>query len=462
MLDGEQLDDFITKAIALAAAQTSLDNTTAAVPIVNNFGVVRGVLITKKIYGITFEDLELLDVYAQQTVSTIENVTLNEKLIYFQDLLGKRLDQFVLLHYVSKEIHDTPHYHGALERYLRISRSPMGLNFKGSAMYIVGDAGLEKAVLVNDLLVMEPPVPITMVSKLVRQAQQTRCYQLDASQRQLAFPLLADGRVFAIMEVADDKVITDEQLQIFEIFAVQTSSVLDNRRLRMRLEEIVEERTRELQQAYDQLNQWNQTLERRVDERTVELQAAKTAMEDSHALLEAANAKLLRISMLDGLTEVANRRRFNQLLEEEWKRACEKERQISLIMLDVDCFKSYNDTYGHLAGDQILRLVAGTMETVAGDKNGVVSRYGGEEFAVLLPGFECASAVELAEQLRQAVETLRIENCSSTVGPYLTVSLGVYSLVPVAGSLPGDLIREADVALYRAKQAGRNRVFASA
>ena len=457
-IDPAALELFVKKAIATGVSQTSPDNTQAAVPIINNCNEIKGVLVTEKRYGITFEDLELLDVYAQQTVSTIENVTLNEKLIYFQDLLAKRLDQFVLLHYVSKEIHDTLDYFGALEKYLQISCSPMGLGFKNSAMYIVGETGWQKAVLIENRLRIVALEATDIVNEMICRAQRERCYQLDISQRRLAFPLLADNRVFAVMEVIHDESITDDQLQIFQIFAVQTSSVLDNRLLRLHLEEIVDERTQELKKAYDQLNEWNQTLEKRVEARTRELQAAKAAVEESHCLLEKANAKLLRISMLDGLTEVANRRQFNQVLEQEWQQSASQE--ISLIMLDVDRFKIYNDTYGHQAGDQVLQLVAETMEEVAADLGGLVSRYGGEEFAVLLPGIERFAAAELAEKIRQAVEGLAIENRQSGETPLLTVSLGVYSMWSGNGASPGDLIQGADTALYRAKQNGRNQVFA--
>lgn len=407
-IDPRQLDGFILAAIESKASNTSADNTSAAIPIVNNYGDVKGVLVVEKAYGITFEDIELLDVYAQQTVSTIENVTLNEKLIQYQDLLGQKLDQFVLLHYVSKEIHDTGNYYDVLEKYLRVSMSPVGFHFRESALYIVTERSWEKAVIAGNRLVMEPVSAMGDISQLVLGAWQEKVYQMDPSLRRLAFPLLAEGRVFAIMEIFHDTVITEEQVQTFEIFAMQTSSVLENRRLKL--------------------------------------------------LLEGANEKLLRISMIDGLTGVFNRRRFDQVLEAQWRRSLTSSRPLSLIILDVDCFKSYNDTYGHLAGDQVLKQIAATLNAFADGQENLTARYGGEEFVVLLTDGGRENAVDLANSVRIAIEKLEIENKNSTVGPYLTVSMGVCCMIPSRQANAVDLILGADAALYRAKTTGRNRV----
>jgi len=174
--------------------------------------------------------------------------------------------------------------------------------------------------------------------------------------------------------------------------------------------------------------------------------------------LEARNAELARLSAVDGLTGVGNRRNFDQMLDLEWKRAAREHTDLSLVLIDVDFFKRYNDAYGHLAGDDCLRQVARALAAVINRPADSVSRYGGEEFAVLLPATHADGAHGVAEALRQAVEALQLEHRASDVGPYVTLSLGVTTLKPVPGSSPNELITTADQALYEAKRDGRNRV----
>ena len=168
--------------------------------------------------------------------------------------------------------------------------------------------------------------------------------------------------------------------------------------------------------------------------------------------------ELRRLSYLDGLTGVANRRRFDEALGLEWRRMTRDAKPLSLIMCDIDFFKAYNDTYGHQGGDDSLRLVANTLNSVLGRPGDLVARYGGEEYVVILPETDSQGAKFLAEKMRSRVESLGIIHVSSQVCEVLTISLGVATTIPTRGSLPDELISAADQALYEAKKEGRNRV----
>jgi diguanylate cyclase (GGDEF)-like protein len=170
--------------------------------------------------------------------------------------------------------------------------------------------------------------------------------------------------------------------------------------------------------------------------------------------LEAVNEKLHQQAILDDLTGIANHRRFREFLDHEWRRAARNSTSISIVLIDVDRFKSYNDTYGHQAGDQCLRRVAEALREAASRATDLVARYGGEEFVAVLTDTDEAGAVEVAEKMREQVESLNIAH-SETLR--ITVSAGVASATPLSGT-PDDLIRAADEALYQAKRSGRNQV----
>ncbi len=175
-------------------------------------------------------------------------------------------------------------------------------------------------------------------------------------------------------------------------------------------------------------------------------------------LLDAAYQRLQYISFLDGLTEIANRRRFDEFIDLEWRRALRSSTPMSLIMIDIDFFKAYNDSYGHQSGDDCLKRVANALNTALNRPGDLAARYGGEEFAVVLAGTHPAGAAAVAEALRSRVEGLDIPHAGSRVSDRVTISLGVASMVPVRESSPADLISKADRALYEAKRGGRNRV----
>ncbi|MGK7892264.1 MAG: diguanylate cyclase [Xenococcus sp. (in: cyanobacteria)] len=174
--------------------------------------------------------------------------------------------------------------------------------------------------------------------------------------------------------------------------------------------------------------------------------------------LKEANLELQRQANIDSLTQVANRRRFDEYLSQEWSRCAREKQSLSLIICDVDYFKFYNDAYGHQAGDQCLYQVAQGMAKAIKRPADVVFRYGGEEFAMILPITQGNGALKVAQDVRERIVNLQIPHDLSQVNQYVTLSLGVSSIVPHAESSPEALIAAADRALYEAKARGRNRV----
>jgi diguanylate cyclase (GGDEF)-like protein/PAS domain S-box-containing protein len=171
-----------------------------------------------------------------------------------------------------------------------------------------------------------------------------------------------------------------------------------------------------------------------------------------------AEEQLKLIAFMDGLTGVANRRHFDNTLDLEWRRAMRSAKPLSLIIIDIDYFKNYNDLYGHLAGDSCLQKIAHTIKDSLRRAGNFVARYGGEEFMVILPDTHAEEACLFAESLQEKIENLNIEHKDSKVGKNVTVSLGVSTTVPKKYSTQDELISLADKALYKAKEGGRNRV----
>ncbi|WP_261842861.1 GGDEF domain-containing protein [Aliamphritea ceti] len=166
---------------------------------------------------------------------------------------------------------------------------------------------------------------------------------------------------------------------------------------------------------------------------------------------------LARAASIDNLTQVYNRREFERTLEMEWRRSQRSKQSLSLILLDIDYFKAYNDHYGHLNGDNCLRQVAKAIKDSARRVQDIVSRYGGEEFCILLPETDLAGAQKLAENIRDNINRLAIPH-TGDLADKVTASLGISTLLPANGSSPRALIEQADQALYKAKSAGRNQV----
>lgn len=189
-----------------------------------------------------------------------------------------------------------------------------------------------------------------------------------------------------------------------------------------------------------------------------ELQTLANAFREMTGELKRRTDKLEQLSIQDGLTEVANRRHFEKTLEKEWQRALRTRSPLSLLLLDIDHFKAYNDSLGHQAGDECLRRVAHRLQQSVSRPGDLVARYGGEEFTLILPDTDNEGAHLIAKRIQSELAALRIEHRCSEIADTITVSIGVATIVPDPDSKPDDLISAADRALYRAKENGRNRI----
>ncbi|MBL0209607.1 MAG: response regulator [Holophagaceae bacterium] len=178
----------------------------------------------------------------------------------------------------------------------------------------------------------------------------------------------------------------------------------------------------------------------------------------NHIRVKRKQDTLRGLTLRDGLTGIANRRRFDEALREEWSRAARNQTQLSLIMLDVDHFKIFNDTYGHVAGDDCLRRIAEALTRSLLRPVDMVARFGGEEFVCLLPGTDAAGTQMVAERFRESVISMAIPHEHSPTEPVVTISQGLATMVPVAEATPDLLLVEADNQLYEAKRNGRNRI----
>ncbi|MDJ0553851.1 MAG: diguanylate cyclase [Microcoleaceae cyanobacterium MO_207.B10] len=200
-----------------------------------------------------------------------------------------------------------------------------------------------------------------------------------------------------------------------------------------------------------------QTLEIEFIERLTGQLAIALQQSELYQQLETANQKLIQLATLDSLTNVANRRRFDEYLEREWRRMLREKTPISLILCDVDYFKLYNDTYGHLAGDRCLQKVADAIKSELKRPADLVARYGGEEFAVVLPQTDIDGGFHVAELIRRRLNSLKLLNAGSKISEFVTMSFGVATTIPLATSSLEELIQTADEALYQAKFKGRDQ-----
>ena len=182
----------------------------------------------------------------------------------------------------------------------------------------------------------------------------------------------------------------------------------------------------------------------------------------NHVSLKLRTDMLESLALIDGLTGIANRRRFDEALKHEWKRAMRSGTHLALVMADIDHFKAYNDHYGHGAGDQCLKSVAHALSGELGRASDLLARYGGEEFIAIMPDTENAGAQVLAERWRASVAALTLPHQFSSVADHVTISVGYASITPSPEQSPTDLLELADKMLYAAKEQGRNRVCGTA
>lgn len=171
--------------------------------------------------------------------------------------------------------------------------------------------------------------------------------------------------------------------------------------------------------------------------------------------LEAANRELARLAAADSLTQLANRRRFDEVLDLEWRRLARDHQPLALVLCDIDRFKLYNDTFGHLAGDQCIQQIARTLANTVNRPADLVARYGGEEFALILPNTNPVGAACVSARLCEAVRSLNLTHASA-VGNFVTLSVGTAVIIPHIEGDPSQLVAMADEALYQAKRDGRN------
>jgi two-component system cell cycle response regulator len=168
--------------------------------------------------------------------------------------------------------------------------------------------------------------------------------------------------------------------------------------------------------------------------------------------------QLNNIARVDALTSICNRREFDVRLRSEWGRGARTNQTLALLMIDVDKFKEYNDHHGHLRGDDCLIAGAQLLSDCMHRAGDLIARYGGEEFVVLLPDSDLEGAIGVANTCLEAIENAKLPHVTSNVAPYVTISIGVAAMLPIYERSSTLLIEEADIALYQAKQNGRNRV----
>lgn len=248
---------------------------------------------------------------------------------------------------------------------------------------------------------------------------------------EFVLPVRARGQFLGLLnlEAMDPECLSDSNRQMLTALAEQVSGALHLAVTNARLREI----------------------NRVVEEKSAALAQANLRLRQANALLE-------RLSHRDGLTGIANRRRFDEMLATEWARALRHGHSLALLMLDIDDFKSYNDGYGHVAGDEALRQVARVLSVALGRGEDCIARYGGEEFAALLPHTTLVEALHVGAHIARALAHLALPHAYSRAAPVLTLSMGAAALVPKGELNPCVLVDQADSALYRAKSQGRNRI----
>ncbi len=188
-----------------------------------------------------------------------------------------------------------------------------------------------------------------------------------------------------------------------------------------------------------------------------DLKRANQTLKQQNRSITENNHKLQQLVHIDGLTQVGNRRCFDERLNQEWLRLRRERRPLSLILFDIDYFKAYNDHYGHPAGDTCLVQIAQKVKRLLKRPGDLLTRYGGEEFAIILPNVDAAGAIYIANLIQTEIARLEIHHEASSVGPYVTISQGISTCTPLGSIPPAQLLQSADQALYLAKQQGRDQ-----
>lgn len=264
----------------------------------------------------------------------------------------------------------------------------------------------------------------------------------------LCEPIVQQGKLMGLLYLENYLTIgafTEQRLELLHLLSSQAAISIENANLYRLLEQKVAERTQKLQASLAIQEQLNS-----------ELQASSLQLENAHAQLHEANRLLQQQADSDGLTELANRRYFNERLNYEVDRCAREQQPLTLIMCDLDNFKRFNDTYGHVKGDECLQHAARVFKSVCCRTIDLVARYGGEEFVILLPMINFEQATGMGKSLCEAVAALKIPHSGNNQHGIVTISAGCYSLIPDHNTVLETVIGLADKALYQAKDNGRN------
>lgn len=300
------------------------------------------------------------------------------------------------------------------------------------------------------------PVSMSNTERVNRAALSESMMQMNV-RSVMCVPLIHKGDVRGVIYVDSiglPEGFRRDDLQLLTGLSKTAGIAIENARLYEAMKQELTERKR----AEQALRKAHEELELRVKDRTADLAAANAALRTEITERKRIAEELRRISYLDALTGVANRRHFEETLDREWRRATRGANSLSLIMCDIDFFKAYNDTYGHVRGDNCLKQVASVLRESLKRPADMVARYGGEEFVVVLPDTDVTGAAVIAKAQRASVEALGIPHASSPICDTLTISAGVATAIPSPDSSPAALVSVSDHALYQAKDRGRNRV----
>jgi len=383
------------------------------------------------------DQLDLLETVADQIAGAIASAQLYEEL-----QLRARLMQ--MMSEVSRTALEATDLHELLDRVVRYIRERFPLEVASMVMFDATTQELVHTAIAGDAF-LEPstrwPLDRGITGRCIRTATTQYVADVTADPEYIAVNARVTSELVIPIRFHDDilgaldlesttpDVFTPANVLAFEAFADQIAGAVHMA-----------------------------SVNRRLADTTRQLEAKTRALEDANEHLASAVETLHRISSQDGLTNVANRRHFDETLAVEWRRAARSGSTLSLLMLDIDFFKAFNDNTGHQAGDEALRHVAKTLSQAFQRAGDLVARYGGEEFAVLLPQTDSEHAQQLAWMLRDLVSSLQIRHPASPFA-HMTVSIGVSTIIPPRdGTDPHELVRIADRALYDAKRQGRNRV----